>query len=906
MKTHNVLTKSVEVTTLKNKTKNFYYSGRRRFQLKVIAAGVFAALTTTITPAHADAPLAPWLTQIGLTSTILAASNWGQGQTLAVVDTGFTYTANAFASGQVSVANSACAATSFKCSAGSTDDNGHGTAVMALAIGNGLSTYAGSTGTYTMTSGMQTSVAPNANGVAFKVLNAAGTGTATDVAAGITAAANSGAPVINVSITYSNAAAVVTAINYAASKGDYIVWAGGNSSTSFNGGAGTTGLTAAALSHLIIVGATDQNGAIASFSNVPGTGSLGTGTTYSSRWLMAPGSSMLVPTAGQTTYGAGSGTSFAAPVVAGSLLLLENAWPILKTNGLAENLLLATTTSTYTTTVTTPAVAAVYQTIAATPAVYSTTPAVAAVYKTVPAVAAVYKTVPAVAAVTKVVSGKTVVVTPAVPATQVLVTPAVPATQVLVTPAKPAVTVLVTPAVAAHQVLVTPAKPATTTTVVNNYGAGAGQGMLNLGKAFAPVGPLMAGNINISTLTISMLSGGALGSLSSITSKLSSYTVLDSYGRNFTVNLSGLIAKTPTALTVNPLPVSTNSGVTKIKFAFGDVDYMFPMSQNRFQDLSMYTQNDLVTMEERTNHSGYAMFTDGYSNSFVVGNAVPLPAQYTYSKLMYGNEEVAMMASDLGTHLTAYSQSNYGNITAYGTKIGDFRIAIGFNGTGTSPATGFNASTDTLGWDVAQARSVTRGVTYSASKDLTLGYSQTVLTEQHGVLGSTYNPSSAFSFGDGSHVSKETSISGTYNMDAHRSLYVEYSEAETSASNGSGGLVSGNSALLANSLGLSFSNKDAYVKDDKVSVTFKMPMQVTSGYTSMAITTVNADTGVATMKYEKVSLAPVAREMDLGIGYNMPLTKTQKLGLSAGYMLNYGGDAGTNIAKVGISWNINL
>jgi subtilisin family serine protease len=40
--------------------------------------------------------------------------------------------------------------------------------------------------------------------------------------------------------------------------------------------------------------------------------------------------------------GVGTGTSFATPVVSGSIALIENAWPILKTNGTAENLLLAT------------------------------------------------------------------------------------------------------------------------------------------------------------------------------------------------------------------------------------------------------------------------------------------------------------------------------------------------------------------------------------------------------------------------------------------------------------------------------------------------------------------------------------------------------------------------------------
>jgi len=723
-----------------------------------------------------------------------------------------------------------------------------------------------------MTSGMQTSVAPNANGIAFKVLNASGTGQTADVAAGITAAANAGVSVINVSITYSNAAALVTAINYAASKGAFIVWAAGNQSTAFNSGLATTGLTAAAIQHLIIVGSESSTGAVSTFSNTPGTAKMyttsaatGTGTTYASRTLLAPGEGLLVPIAGTTGYGAGTGTSFAAPIVSGSLLLLENAFPILKTNGTAENLLLATTNASYSYTVTTPAHAAVYQTVAATSAVYQTISAKPAVYQ--------------------VIGGKSVLVTPAVPAQ----------------------TVLVTPAVAAHQVLVTPAVAASTGIVTNNYAtASAGQGSLNLTKAFAPVGTLTVSGIPLTSLTTSVIAGGALGSLSTITSKLGSMVALDSYSRNFTVNLSGLVAKSPTAAVVNPLPSNVNAGVNKMKFSEGvELSYMMPMTQSSFQNMEYYTRNDFMEMAEKDNHSGYFMLTDG-TNTFAIGNSVPLPAQYTYSKLMYGNEDIAAMASDLGTHLVSYSQSNYGNITAYGASLGDFRITVGFNGTGSSPAVGFNATTDTSNWDVAQAKSVTRGVTYLVNKNMMLGFSQTSLTEDHGLLGSVYDPSSALSFGNGQHVSRETSVSGSYSLDTNRSLYVEYSQALTGASAGNGGLVSGNSALTAQSFGVSFGNKEVYTKDDKITLTFKMPMQVTSGSTTMALTKIDRLTGVPSIVLQQVNLAPQAREMDFGVGYALPIAKNQKLALSAGYLMNYGGDAGTRMLKAGFTWSIKM
>jgi len=238
---------------------------------------------------------APWLTQIGLKTTVLSAANWGNGVFLGVVDTGILTSSPFFTPGQISASLSSCAAVSFICSNGVTDDNGHGTAVAAIAAGNKLMPWTTTNGGYTVSANSIVSVAPSANIVAEKVLNASGSGYSTDVANGIKKAADAGASVINVSITYGNTSDIVSAINYAASKGAFIVWAGGNSATSLLGGANTNGLTAAAINHLVFAGSVNAKNAVSSFSNKPGTGSLvGVGSTafYASHWVMAPGESI--------------------------------------------------------------------------------------------------------------------------------------------------------------------------------------------------------------------------------------------------------------------------------------------------------------------------------------------------------------------------------------------------------------------------------------------------------------------------------------------------------------------------------------------------------------------------------------------------------------------------------------
>lgn len=293
---------------------------------------------------------APWLTQIGLNDRVLSAANWGRGMWLGVVDTGITSTASVFAKGQVSTQLSGCAAVSFKCSKGFQDDQGHGTAVAAIAAGFQKATFNSQYGGYKVSVGNVMSVAPDANLIAEKVLNAAGTGYSTDVASGIKKAADAGAAVINISITYGNGADIVAAMNYAAAKGAMLVWAGGNQAQALLNGANTNGLSTAAIQRLLFVGSVNNNNVLSRFSNTAGNGSLvatnGATTRYMQRWIMAPGESILAPNvlAGPNAWAYWSGTSMSAPLVSGALVLLESAWPILKTNGTAANLLLATST----------------------------------------------------------------------------------------------------------------------------------------------------------------------------------------------------------------------------------------------------------------------------------------------------------------------------------------------------------------------------------------------------------------------------------------------------------------------------------------------------------------------------------------------------------------------------------
>jgi len=123
-------------------------------------------------------------------------------------------------------------------------------------------------------------------------------------------AADAGDKVASVSYSGVNNSTVFTTGNYVRSKGALLVWAAGNSNVNLSGNREDS---------VIVVGATDQNDAKASFSNY--------GTLVD---LFAPGVSIRTTSrSGTTAYANVSGTSFACPITAGLCGLIWSRNPSL-------------------------------------------------------------------------------------------------------------------------------------------------------------------------------------------------------------------------------------------------------------------------------------------------------------------------------------------------------------------------------------------------------------------------------------------------------------------------------------------------------------------------------------------------------------------------------------------------
>lgn len=168
----------------------------------------------------------------------------------------------------------------------------------------------------TMVAGVLGALSDNGRGIAgvtwenpilpVKVMGADGSGSHSAIAQGIVYAADQGASVINLSLGgNSSSSTLKSAVDYAANRGVVMVAAAGNSNSSV--------MYPAAYENVIAVAALDQHNEKASYSNY--------GAEIS---VTAPGT--VASTSASGRYANGSGTSFAAPFVAGlaGLILSES------------------------------------------------------------------------------------------------------------------------------------------------------------------------------------------------------------------------------------------------------------------------------------------------------------------------------------------------------------------------------------------------------------------------------------------------------------------------------------------------------------------------------------------------------------------------------------------------------
>ncbi|MEV2231824.1 S8 family serine peptidase [Streptomyces phaeochromogenes] len=244
----------------------------------------------------------------------------GKGVRIAVLDTGVDAT-------HPDLKDQVVAARNFTASPDATDKYGHGTHVASIAAGTGAASPAGSAGAYK-------GVAPGAELLNGKVLDDEGAGDDSGILAGIEWAAEQGADIVNLSLGGGDTPGLdplETAVDkLSADKGILFAVSAGNDGESGEQTIGSPGSAEAALT----VGAVDGDDKLAEFSSRgPRVGDGGikpdvTAPGVDITAAAAPGS-VIEQEVGQNPEGylTISGTSMAAPHVAGAAAILKQRHP---------------------------------------------------------------------------------------------------------------------------------------------------------------------------------------------------------------------------------------------------------------------------------------------------------------------------------------------------------------------------------------------------------------------------------------------------------------------------------------------------------------------------------------------------------------------------------------------------
>jgi hypothetical protein len=219
------------------------------------------------------------------------SKNFGAGAKIAVIDSGIDLTHPAFA-GRLAPSSEWFDFVDFdftpqEVSGG--NGYGHGTFISSLIL----------------------QVAPKATILPIRVLKPDGSGSETDVVSGIDWAIQMGAQIINLSLgATTDNAALEAEIDYATSRGVYVVVSAGNNSSNTLTYPAQRAKTAPNEKYLISVGSVASSSLMSSFCNVS-----------TALEINAPGELLYGALPG-SAGGFGSGTSFAAPQISGVLALL--------------------------------------------------------------------------------------------------------------------------------------------------------------------------------------------------------------------------------------------------------------------------------------------------------------------------------------------------------------------------------------------------------------------------------------------------------------------------------------------------------------------------------------------------------------------------------------------------------
>jgi hypothetical protein len=445
-----------------------------------------------------------------------------------------------------------------------------------------------------------------------------------------------------------------------------------------------------------------------------------------------------------------------------------------------------------------------------------------------------------------------------------------------------------------------------------------GNGLLNLSQAFQPSGALTVTGANgksmaVTTLSASLLSGGALGSLASLSAQLSSYTAFDAYQRNFLVNLGSLISqRSATGASVAAASQAPTVTASTTHLAGGGTLAFAQVAGDASAALGLtgranLTGGTLASSPAAGQPGAWLMeLTDSAGTTVAAGRGFPAGASFADALWGVGSR-AAVQSRDLGVSNALLGLAEGGNFGAIGTAIGRHtRFAITVSDTEAAADTllggaGVAQSLIDSSWSQPVASAIGLGVSTRLAEGWSAGLTLGFLDEKNGLLGSTYDAGGLVGFGD-RHRSQSLGLSSAIDLGERTGVLLDATLARTDGAAVAGGLVTGVSSLLTRSYGVALVQRDGLTEGDNFSLGLRKPLRVISGSADLAVTSVDAQ-GFASAGATRIGLTPTGSQTDLIAGYSAPLFA----GIDMTAALNLSRDAenvrGSNAAgaRLGIS-----
>jgi hypothetical protein len=257
------------------------------------------------------------------------------------------------------------------------------------------------------------------------------------------------------------------------------------------------------------------------------------------------------------------------------------------------------------------------------------------------------------------------------------------------------------------------------------------------------------------------------------------------------------------------------------------------------------------------------------------------------------------MSGDLGvSNLAALAQG--GGMLAYGMQLSE-PTRIAFSWSGTASALHGTPAAWNAPWTNPDASSAGIGVSHRFNERLTAGLSFGTLKENHGLLGTLYDADSALSLG-ASNRSRSYGLSAAYQLDVRSSLLFEAGFSSTAPASANG-LFVGTTELRARAYGVTFARSRLFAPEDRLTLTVKRPLRVVSGEAGVVVPHID-ERGEAHYNTEWTSLVPTGREVQYGLAYDRPLSKTQSVGFQYGYRHEALNIEGSRESSVIATWSV--